>query len=135
MANKINSVIGSDISINGDIVYEGTVHIESNITGSLTAYKDKKSKLYINKSSVINGNIIATDVAINGKIHGNVYAYDLIQLGSEAFVKGDIYYKVIDMDVGAKIDGRLILCTNNEELDLYKLDIESEENSNTIKGN
>ena len=58
MTNKINSLIGSDISINGDIVYEGTVHIESNITGSLTAYKDKKSKLYINKSSVINGNII-----------------------------------------------------------------------------
>ena len=135
MANKINSLIGSDISINGDIVYDGTVHIEAKITGSLTTNKDKKSKLYINKASIIYGNINATDVAVNGKIHGNVYAYELLQLGSEAFVKGDIYYKTIEMEVGAKIDGRLILCENNEEMDLYKIDIESKENSNTIKDN
>ena len=122
MANKINSLIGSDISINGDIVYEGSVHIESNITGSLTAYKDKKSKLYINKSSVVNGNIIATDVAINGKIHGNVYAYDLIQLGSEAFVKGDIYYKAIEMletTAPIRILGYNITEENQKELELY----------------
>ena len=135
MTTKINSLIGCDISINGDIVYDGTVHIEAKITGSLTANKDKKSKLYINKASIIYGNINATDVAVNGKIHGNVYAYELLQLGSEAFVKGDIYYKAIEMEVGAKIDGRLILCENNEELDLYKIDIESKENSNTIKDN
>tara|TARA_B110000014_G_C19824453_1_gene427685 strand:+ start:200 stop:625 length:426 start_codon:yes stop_codon:yes gene_type:complete len=135
MTNKIHSLIGSDISITGDIFYDGTVHIEAKITGSLIANKDKKSKLYVNKSSIIHGNINATDVAVNGKIHGNVYAYDLLQLGSEAFVKGDIYYKAIEMEVGAKIDGRLILCENNEELDLYKIDIESKENSNTIKDN
>ena len=39
------------------------------------------------------------------------------------------------MEVGAKIDGRLVVCDTKEELDLHKIDIESKANSTTIKGN
>jgi len=53
-------------------------------------------------------------------------------LGSDALIKGDIYYKSIEMEVGAKVDGRLIVCNSAEELDLHKIDIESKGNSNTI---
>ena len=62
----------------------------------------------------------------------NVYAYKLLQVGSDALVKGDIYYNSIEMEVGAKIDGRLVVCSTDEELDLHKIDIESKENSTTI---
>jgi len=125
MKNKINTLIGADISIIGDFFYEGTVHVEASIEGSLVAYKDKKSKLFINKSSVITGSVDGTDVAINGTVYGNVYVYSLLQLGSDAFIKGNIYYKFIEMEVGAKIDGRLVICSTNEELDQIKIDIES----------
>ena len=56
-------------------------------------------------------------------------------MGSNAFVKGNIYYKSIEMDVGAKIDGMLVVCESKEELDLRKIDIESKGNSTTIKDN
>ena len=135
MSNKINTLIGSDLVIKGDILYQGTVHIEASVEGSLVADKNKESKLYINKSSVVKGYIDAANVAINGAVYGNVYVYDLLQLGSEAFIKGDIYYKSIEMEVGAKIDGRLVVCDSKEELDLHKIDIESKGNSTTIKGN
>ena len=52
MGNKINTLIGSDISIIGDIFYEGTVHVEASIEGSLIAHKDKNSKLFINKGFI-----------------------------------------------------------------------------------
>jgi hypothetical protein len=29
------------------------------------------------------------------------------------------------MEVGAKIDGRLVICSKDEEIDLHKIDIES----------
>ena len=135
MSNKINSLIGSDIVIKGDILYQGTVHIEASVEGSLISSKNKESKLYINKSSVIKGFVDASCVAINGTVYGNVYVYDLLQLGSDAFIKGNIYYKSIEMEVGAKIDGRLVVCDSKEELDLHKIDIESKGNSNTIKVN
>ena len=125
MGNKIHTLIGSDISIIGDTFYEGTVHVEGSIEGSLIAHKDKDSKLFINKTSVIKGNVDGTDVAINGTVYGNVYAHNLLQLGSDAFVKGNIYYKSIEIEVGAKIDGRLTVCTTDEELDQIKIDIES----------
>jgi cytoskeletal protein CcmA (bactofilin family) len=135
MSNKINTLIGSDIVIKGDIIYQGTVHIEASVEGSLISNKNKESKLYINKSSVIRGFVDASNVAINGTVYGNVYVCDLLQLGSDAFIKGNIYYKSIEMEVGAKIDGRLVVCDSKEELDLHKIDIESKGNSTTIKGN
>ena len=135
MSNKINTLIGSDIVIKGDIIYNGTVHLEASVEGSLISSKNKESKLYINKSSVIRGFVDASNVAINGTVYGNVYVYDLLQLGSDAFIKGNIYYKSIEMEVGAKIDGRLVVCDSKEELDLHKIDIESKGNSTTIKGN
>jgi len=135
MSNKINTLIGSDIVIKGDIIYQGTVHVEASVEGSLISSKNKASKLYINKSSVIRGFVDASNVAINGTVYGNVYVYDLLQLGSDAFIKGNIYYKSIEMEVGAKIDGRLVVCDSKEELDLHKIDIESKGNSTTIKGN
>ena len=125
MGNKINTLIGTDISIFGDIFYEGTVHVEASIEGSLIAHKDKNSKLFVNKSSVIKGSVDGTDVAINGTVYGNVYVHNLLQLGSDAFVKGNIYYKSIEMEVGAKIDGRLTICSTDKELDKIKIDIES----------
>ena len=125
MGSKINTLIGADISIIGDIFYEGVVHVEGSVEGSLIAHKDKDSKLFINKSSVIKGSVDGTNVAINGTVYGNVYVYNLLQLGSDAFVKGNIYYKSIEMEVGAKIDGRLAICSTNEELDQIKIDIES----------
>ena len=54
-----------------------------------------------------------------------MYVHNLLQLGSDAFVKGNIYYKSIEMEVGAKIDGRLTVCTTDKELDQIKIDIES----------
>ena len=135
MSNKINTLIGSDIVIKGDIIYNGTVHVEASVEGSLISSKNKESKLYINKSSVIRGFVDASNVAINGTVYGNVYVYDLLQLGSDAFIKGNIFYKSIEMEVGAKIDGRLVVCDSKEELDLHKIDIESKGNSTTIKGN
>ena len=125
MGNKINTLIGTDISIIGDIFYEGIVHVEASIEGSILARKGKDSKLFINKSAVIKGSLDGTDVAINGTVYGNVYVHNLLQLGSDAFVKGNIYYKSIEMEVGAKIDGRLTVCTTDEELDQIKIDIES----------
>tara|TARA_B100000035_G_C20974824_1_gene542696 strand:- start:339 stop:746 length:408 start_codon:yes stop_codon:yes gene_type:complete len=135
MANKIHTLLGSDISIVGDISYEGIVHIEASIEGSLVANKSKESKLYINKASIVKGYVDATNIAINGTVYGNVYAYELLQLGSDAIIKGNIFYKSIEMEVGAKIDGRLVICSSHEELDLHKLDIESNINSNTIVTN
>ena len=132
MSKKINTLIGSDISIVGNVTYEGIVHIEGDIKGSLVAIRDKESKLFINKLSTITGYVDASNVAIDGMVLGNVYAYELIQLGSNANIQGDIYYKSLEMEVGAKVDGRLINCSNKEDIDHHKLDIESVVNSNTI---
>ena len=135
MANKINTLIGSDISIVGNISYEGIIHVEENVKGSLIANKERESKLFINKSSTITGYVDALNAAIDGKIIGNVYAYELLQLGANAVINGDIYYSSLEMEVGSKVDGRLINCDSKEDIDHHKLDIETVANHNTINSN
>ncbi len=45
-----------------------------------------------------------------------------------------IYFiRSIEMEVGAKIDGRMIVCDTDEKIELYKIDIESKKNSTTIE--
>ena len=49
MANKINTLIGSDISIVGNISYEGVIHVEANVKGSLIAKRrENQNFLLIN---------------------------------------------------------------------------------------
>jgi cytoskeletal protein CcmA (bactofilin family) len=67
MGDKINTLIGQDISIIGNIYYKGVIHIEGSVEGSLIANKDEDSKLYINKSSAVKGYVDAKNIAINGK--------------------------------------------------------------------
>jgi len=51
MAEKINTLIGSDVSIVGNIFYKGTMHLEASVDGSLVADRSAKSMLYINNKS------------------------------------------------------------------------------------
>ena len=47
MANKINTLIGSDISIVGNISYEGVIHVEANVKGSLIANKGENQNFLL----------------------------------------------------------------------------------------
>ena len=47
-------------------------------------------------------------VVVNGKVEGNVYAGTRVELAAKAAVKGNVYYKLIEMQLGAMVDGQLV---------------------------
>jgi len=47
-------------------------------------------------------------VVINGTVEGNVYASARVELAAKARVKGNVYYQLIEMQLGAMVDGQLL---------------------------
>jgi len=47
-------------------------------------------------------------VVLYGIVRGDVYANQRVELGSTARVIGNVYYNLIEMAIGAEINGKLV---------------------------
>ena len=45
--------------------------------------------------------------SISGSVKGNIYSADNLELTKGAVVTGDVFYNLIEMSMGSKIDGNL----------------------------
>ena len=66
------------------------------------------STLWIGEPGQIKGNVEVSIAVINGEVIGNVRGVQRVVLGAKARVTGDVSYGVIEMALGARIDGRLV---------------------------
>jgi len=48
------------------------------------------------------------NVRLNGIVRGDVFANQRVELGPTARVIGNVYYKLIEMAIGAEINGKLV---------------------------
>ena len=48
------------------------------------------------------------NVILNGTVKGDILAHDRVELGATARVTGNVYYGLIEMEMGAEINGKLI---------------------------
>ena len=94
-----------------------------------------KAKIFLGKDSKIYGNVYGPLISIDGYVDGNVYCYDLLQIGSAAKISGDILYNKVDMEAGAVIHGNLSHDLNINFDDLYNVDVETLDKSNKITVN
>ena len=49
-----------------------------------------------------------THLVVNGVISGSVTASEYLELHTKARVTGDVHYKMLEIQVGAVLEGRLI---------------------------
>ena len=54
------------------------------------------------------GDIRAPVVLIHGKVDGTVYALEYLEIAEGAVIQGDLHYTVLQMHMGASVQGRLI---------------------------
>ena len=50
----------------------------------------------------------AAHIVVDGTIHGTVHATQTLELQAGSRVKGDVYYKSIEIHQGAVVEGRLV---------------------------
>ncbi len=106
--NTIDTLIGAKTDLKGDIVFSGGLRVDGKVRGNITAKGDGNSTLVLSEHASVTGNITVPHIITNGSIKGHVRAAERIELQSKAEIFGDVYYKVIEMALGAVVNGSLV---------------------------
>ena len=104
---NIDTVIGRNTTLEGDVHFAGGLHVEGVIQGDLIAYNKEKSILILTQKGRIEGDIRGTAVVLDGEVLGNVTASVSLELAHHARVKGNVSYKTLEMEGGAVMNGVL----------------------------
>lgn len=94
------SVIGSDVTIKGDISATADLHVDGTIEGDIRC-----AALVQGENSAIHGAVTAESARLAGKVAGSITARDLVILKS-AHIEGDVHYDALTIEQGAQVDGR-----------------------------
>lgn len=105
---KISTVIGKGTEIKGDIHFEGGLHVDGKVVGSIYAEDDDKNTLVLSELGYIEGDVHVANVVLNGEVHGDVHASNRVELANKASINGTVYYKFLEMMMGAEVNGQLI---------------------------
>jgi cytoskeletal protein CcmA (bactofilin family) len=95
------SVIGTDVTVTGNITATADLHIDGRIDGDVTC-----AALVQGPDSRISGSVRADSARISGRIEGSVAGRQLT-VERSAVIVGDVEYQEISVETGAQIDGRL----------------------------
>lgn len=104
----VNSLVGAETRVNGDIDFSGGCHIDGHVRGNVKAPEDQRSTLSISERGSVEGSVSVPHVLLNGTVHGDVRAAERVELGPRAKVIGNVQYKLIEMAIGAEVNGQLI---------------------------
>ena len=105
--NTIDTLVGVKSELKGDIVFSGGLRIDGKVRGNVTAKGESNSTLVLSENATITGNVTVPHIITNGTIKGNVRAAERIELQNKAEITGDVYYKGIEMALGAVGNGNL----------------------------
>jgi cytoskeletal protein CcmA (bactofilin family) len=104
----VDTLVGANTRISGDLHFTGGCHVDGTVNGSVTADPDSKSALSISEEGNIDGGVTVPYVVLNGIVRGDVFANQRVELGPTARVIGNVYYNLIEMAIGAEINGKLV---------------------------
>ena len=105
---KIDSLIGENTEITGDIKFTGGLHVDGMVKGNIIAEAGSNSLLSLSDQGKIEGEIHVPHNIIDGTINGNVYSSEHIELEARARITGDVYYNLLEISGGAQVSGRLV---------------------------
>lgn len=114
-STRIDTLIGQHTHIKGDISFSGGLRIDGSVAGNINATGDSESLLTLSEQGSIEGEINVPNLIINGSITGNVYVSEHVELDPKARIKGNVYYRLLEMAMGAEVNGQMIHSKKEED--------------------
>ena len=108
---RIDTLIGAGSRLDGDIHFVGGLRIDGAVKGNVVA--DDAGTVVLSEHATVEGEIRVAHAVINGKVIGPIHGAESIELQAKAEVTGDVYYKTLEVQLGAIVQGRLV---HNAEL-------------------
>lgn len=106
--NNIDTFIGSKTTIDGDITFADFLVLDGTVNGKVSAQDNTNSRLALNNGGKIIGDVQVPNISIDGEVEGDIYASENVELAKNAKITGNVYYNLLEMEVGAAINGNLV---------------------------
>ena len=117
----IKSLIAHGSRVEGNLKFTEGLRVDGEVVGDIRAMSEEPSMLVISEAAVVQGEIHADHVIVNGTVKGPIHATELLELQPKAHIEGDVSYRSLEMHQGAVISGQLKPLLAGEEKPLLKL--------------
>ena len=104
----ITTLVGSETRVHGDIQFAGGAHFDGFVKGNVRALEDTNAVLSISETGTVEGSVTVPHLVLNGTVKGDVVVSERVELGQTARVIGNVQYKLIEMAIGAEVNGKLV---------------------------
>jgi cytoskeletal protein CcmA (bactofilin family) len=115
-AARIDTLVGQGTEITGDLVFSGGLHVDGTVKGNVVAEEGSTALLILSEFGRIEGEVTVPNMVLNGEIVGDVFGSTRVELAPKARVKGSVYYNLIEMAIGAEVNGGLVHEPNGSKL-------------------
>ena len=110
MSSKTSSILGPELEIHGDVKVSGSLLIYGKVFGNIQS----NGAVQTANGSLVNGNISAKEVAIGGKVDGDLDVEKKVTLGDTSFLMGNLKATTLTIEEGAKFDGVCNMANNGQ---------------------
>ncbi|CEM63298.1 polymer-forming cytoskeletal family protein [Treponema phagedenis] len=110
---SINTIIGPDSFIHGDVNVPGFIRVDGDIDGSIST----TGRVIIGEKARIRGNIEAKSVTVGGIVQGDIIAPDNVIILSSAVIIGAVLTQKIRIDENVLFSGFCFAKQNREAFD------------------
>ena len=112
---SFDSIVGIATTIDGNLRVNESLRIDGKLNGNLDQENGEARWIIIGPTGEIHGDIRAQNISVVGKVIGNIFASESIELMEGCEVRGNITHKSITVEPGAIVHGQLIASTPTEE--------------------
>ena len=99
-SDRAVSVIGPDLTINGNLISKGEVQVDGIVEGDIHG-----SHVVVGETATISGSIVADEVVVRGHVVGSVHS-KRVMLQATCQVEGDIFHQSLSIEQGAMFEGK-----------------------------
>jgi cytoskeletal protein CcmA (bactofilin family) len=102
------TIIGPSASIKGNIAFSGYLRVQGSVVGDVTCNSEASGTTVIHGAGSVAGAIKTPNIVVGGRVEGPLDATQSIEIHDGASVVGDARYKLLAIQEGGIIDGKLI---------------------------
>jgi cytoskeletal protein CcmA (bactofilin family) len=103
--NKIGTVIGEDIEFKGKLTFKESLKIKGSFEGKI----ETDGHLIIGREAVVNADVTAKVVSVDGTINGKIKARELIELFGRSRTMGDLITPDLSIENKSIFNGTCIM--------------------------
>ena len=98
----VRNYVSAATVIEGNITSSEDLHLDGNVKGDIKT----TARLVLGKDAVVEGNILAAEAEVAGRITGTVESKGLLAIKSTCVIEGDIVTKSLNVESGSSFNGR-----------------------------